>query len=227
MTDRPNLYYIRGNAKSLAVDAGNSPAHVELFYSELEKAGLKKPDMTVITHWHWDHTFGICALDCPVISTDMTAGELEYVSTWEWTPKKMKERELNCIDIPFCNENIVKEYSDLSSIKVKVPDTVITERTKIDLGGITCILDPHDSTHSRDSLFIHIPEERVLIIGDADCGDFYDLDGRYDRFTLMQMKDYLMSFDVDKYLLGHCEPQTKEEERESLEYAESLISFSE
>ena len=38
--DRPFLYYVKGEKKSLAVDAGNSPAHVRAFYAALEAAGL-------------------------------------------------------------------------------------------------------------------------------------------------------------------------------------------
>ena len=51
-TDRPLLYYIRGDRYSVAVDAGNSRAHVELFYSALTAAGLPLPKLTVLTHWH-------------------------------------------------------------------------------------------------------------------------------------------------------------------------------
>lgn len=60
-TDRPMLAYINGSRISLAIDAGNSAAHVDGFYGAFEAAGLKLPDMTVITHWHWDHTFGMAA----------------------------------------------------------------------------------------------------------------------------------------------------------------------
>ena len=58
-TDRPMLAYINGSRISLAIDAGNSAAHVDEFYGALAEADLKKPDITVITHWHWDHTFGM------------------------------------------------------------------------------------------------------------------------------------------------------------------------
>ena len=58
-TDRPMLAYINGSRISLAIDAGNSTAHVDEFYGALAEANLKKPDITVITHWHWDHTFGM------------------------------------------------------------------------------------------------------------------------------------------------------------------------
>ena len=50
------LGYIRGERYSLAVDAGNSRRHVEKFYAALDAAELRRPDFTVLTHWHWDHT---------------------------------------------------------------------------------------------------------------------------------------------------------------------------
>ena len=57
--DRPILGYVRGDRWSLAVDAGHSDAHVKGFYEALEKEGLPLPSVTVLTHWHWDHTFGM------------------------------------------------------------------------------------------------------------------------------------------------------------------------
>lgn len=57
------LGYIRGERYSLAVDAGNSRRHVEKFYAALDAAELRRPDFTVLTHWHWDHTFGLHAVD--------------------------------------------------------------------------------------------------------------------------------------------------------------------
>ena len=59
--DRPNLSYIKGDRWSLAVDAGHSDAHITEFYSALEEAGLPLPQLTVLTHWHWDHTFAMHA----------------------------------------------------------------------------------------------------------------------------------------------------------------------
>ncbi len=58
-TDRPMIAYIKGKKYSLAIDAGYSEKHIDDFYNSLEKVSLKKPDFTVITHWHYDHTFGM------------------------------------------------------------------------------------------------------------------------------------------------------------------------
>ena len=48
-TDRPALGYIRGATAALAIDAGNSPAHLPAFYRRLEEAALPLPQLTVLT----------------------------------------------------------------------------------------------------------------------------------------------------------------------------------
>jgi len=58
-TDRPVLGYIKGDKYSLMVDAGNSKNHVEKFNSSVEKLNLRLPDYVAITHWHWDHSYGM------------------------------------------------------------------------------------------------------------------------------------------------------------------------
>ncbi len=59
--DRPMLAYVKGDKFSLAVDAGYSASHVNDFYEALKMNDFGEPDFTVITHWHYDHTFGLHA----------------------------------------------------------------------------------------------------------------------------------------------------------------------
>ncbi|MBP5726944.1 MAG: MBL fold metallo-hydrolase, partial [Clostridia bacterium] len=70
--DRPNLGYIKGDHWSLAVDAGHSDVHVWEFYSLLEKENLPLPSLTVLTHWHWDHTFGMHAVQGLCLANERT-----------------------------------------------------------------------------------------------------------------------------------------------------------
>ena len=117
-TDRPNLCYLLGERHSLAVDAGNSPAHVGKLYRALEEQGLPLPDFTVLTHWHWDHTFGLGAVHGVGIASAKTNQKLRQVAAWQWTPQAMEERERQGENIPFCNEHIRKEYPRLGEIAV-------------------------------------------------------------------------------------------------------------
>lgn len=67
-TDRPNLGYVRGNRLALMFDGGASPKHVAEYESERDRESLPRPGMAVLSHWHWDHSFGICALNAPVLA---------------------------------------------------------------------------------------------------------------------------------------------------------------
>ncbi len=209
-TDRPFLYYIKGDNYSVAVDAGNSREHVMEFYNAIEKAGMPLPEYTLITHWHWDHTFGLPYIQGKSIANQMTKEKLDIVSNWKWTLKDMKEREMSGEDISFCNECIKKEYKNLGDIRVQTVDTGIREKTVLDLGGIHVELMPMDSTHSRDAMLIYIPEEKALFIGDADCEDHYDNGGKYDPDRFRTMRKKIEEIDLEYYLLGHDMPDNKE-----------------
>lgn len=214
-TDRPFLYYIKGKDYSVAIDAGNSKKHVECFYNAIKKENMALPKYTVITHWHWDHTFGIPYVHGETIASEQTNQKLKEVSNWEWTLDEMKKRESTGEDISFCNNCIIKEYENLSEIMVKLADITISDNTQLDLGDLKLILIPRDSTHSRDALFIFCPEERMLFVGDADCEDYYEGGGKYNRDKLDAIIHFIESIDFDTYLLGHDMPSNKEE---ALEY---------
>ena len=70
--DRPNLSYIRGERWNLAVDAEHSKEHLMEFYDALKEEGLPLPDITVITHWHWDHILGMHAVHGLTLANEKT-----------------------------------------------------------------------------------------------------------------------------------------------------------
>ncbi len=71
-TDRPILAAICGDKKTLLIDSGNSSNHARLFLEELKRNNVKSPDYVVITHWHWDHIFGIQEMSLPTIASKET-----------------------------------------------------------------------------------------------------------------------------------------------------------
>ena len=74
--DRPILGYIKGDRFCVAVDAGHSAEHVQEFYAAIEAEGLPLPALTVITHWHWDHTFGMHAVNGLTLANRRTNAHL-------------------------------------------------------------------------------------------------------------------------------------------------------
>ncbi|MDU2490910.1 MAG: MBL fold metallo-hydrolase [Clostridium celatum] len=105
--DRPVLGYILGDQCSVMIDAGNSESHVKDYNYAVGKKGFKKPKYCVITHGHWDHTFGMHALDVETIAHDKTNEELERMSSWAWNNGAMKQRLIISVDI-YTNYNKFK-----------------------------------------------------------------------------------------------------------------------
>ena len=211
-TDQPFVYYVKGSRLSLLIDAGNSPENYRRLLSELEADGLKKPDLAVLTHWHWDHTFGVCAVECPVIASDETDRILKRVQTWKWDDASMRKRLETGEDIPFTYECMKAQYPDTEKIVVKRPDITFEADMKIDLGDVMCVLHHRDSPHTRDAVMIAVREDGVLIGGDAHYEDYYDNDSRYDRHRLADFIQYLTEESFVLYLKGHDEPGIRKNE---------------
>lgn len=209
-TDRPVLGYVRGDDYSLAVDAGNSSVHVEKFYRELTGSGLRLPDFTILTHWHWDHSFGMHAVSGTTAACHLTNEKLTEVQKWEWTDEAMNKRLQSGEDIEFCDQCIRLEYPDRTKIKVVIADIQFTGAITIDLGGICCEIKEFISPHASDSALAHVPEERIVFIGDAESGDYYRNKGEYNKAKLGAMIKTLEEIDVDMIIPGHDGPQPKE-----------------
>ncbi len=210
-TDRPFIFYVKGDREALAVDAGESANHVAVFYRELKRAGLPLPDHTVITHWHWDHTFGMHAVHGITYATDRTNRKLREQMCMEWTEEALDDRVAGGGEIFACAYGMKEEYAFLSDIIIKEADVEVMEEMTIDLGGIECRLIPHDSTHSRDALFVHIPTENAIAVGDGDYEDYYDNDYRYDQQKLADYISFMESLDFEYCLRGHAGVMTRQE----------------
>lgn len=223
-TDRPNLGYIYGKKQALMVDAGNSPSHVRQYMQQLAAHDAMPPAYAAITHWHWDHTFGMCAVSAQTIVTERTDAKLRGMRRWVWNDAAMRERLAMGEEIEFCDRHIRLEYPKLSDIRVKMADMVIAGERRIDLGGVICRLLPTDSPHSRDAMLIHAQEEGVLFGGDADGEDFYENGGQYDRRRLGEYIDLLQELDFEIYVPGHWHPCTKKQEIEYLQKTYQTLS---
>ena len=58
--------------------------------TELLEQGLPFPDKVLLSHWHWDHSFGAKFWNVPIISGRKTNIELEKVAKWKWDKMCLK-----------------------------------------------------------------------------------------------------------------------------------------
>lgn len=201
--DRPMLAYLKGDTHTLAIDAGYSAAHVADFYTALSDAGLEKPNFTVLTHWHYDHTFGLFATKGTSIAHENTAAIL------------MKQQKL-AADSSYINAlkqadpRFAIEYEGLDELTITLPALTYSDRLSLDLGNLTAHIFHATAPHSEDTTCIYVPEEGVLFLGDATSEDFFN-DGYMDSDKLQSLIRTIEVTPCTHCILSHCEPLSKED----------------
>lgn len=179
-SDRPVLGYIRGSRRAFAVDAGASAEHVRIFYEQLKAQELPLPDLTGISHYHWDHSYGAAFVHGLTLASDRCNEELIRESAFTWTREAMEARVEQGIDIAFGYHSKLAEYPDLSQIKVVPADLALSGDLTVDLGGVTVQVLYCGGPHSDDHLMFYIPEDQVLFVSDASGKELFTLEWEYD-----------------------------------------------
>ncbi len=191
--DRPNLSYIKGDNWSLAVDAGHSADHVRDFYDALEEEGLPLPKLTVLTHWHWDHTFGIHAVHGMTLANVKTN---KYLIDFAERIRKEGPKFFIGMD-----PSIWHEYEDGKPVIVVPASTTFSEELMLDLGGCTVKVFEAEAPHTDDSTLVFVQEDNVLILGDCTGGTFPD--GDFDQELGNKLAGTIKELNPEKCLPGH------------------------
>jgi glyoxylase-like metal-dependent hydrolase (beta-lactamase superfamily II) len=194
--DRPNLGYVKGKNWSLAIDAGHSAAHTKEFYALLEKENLPLPCLTVLTHWHWDHTFGMHAANGLSIANEKTNRHLA-----EWKNKIEKNGPEEFFSL---HESIRKEYSENKEVIVKLADIIYSGELTLDLGGCTVKVIQSEAPHTDDSTLVYIENDKTLFLGDATCKDFTI--GKKDPVLCKCLADTIRQLNPQTCVEGHWVP---------------------
>ncbi|MER2009517.1 MAG: MBL fold metallo-hydrolase [Psychrobacillus sp.] len=211
LTDRPILGMVVGSKKTLMIDAGNSEEHMHYFLNELQKRGVPNPDLVVLTHWHWDHIFGLSALpDTVSIASKETEREMEKLIPFSWSDEAIDARVNEGVEIEFCAKAIKEEYTNHRNIKITLPDITIEKRAEINLGDVTCIVQQVGGDHAADSVIVYIKEEKILFLGDCIYPRMYAEKVHYTISETLRLLDVLETFDAETFIPSHQQPISKE-----------------
>lgn len=200
--DRPNLSYIRGDKWSIAVDAGHSGDHTREFYKALEDAGLPLPRLTVLTHWHWDHTLGMHAVQGLTLANRRTDEHLKEFEK-RLAQKGGREAHLNL------HESIRREYTAGKPLIVTRADLIFDKEMRLNAGNCPVRVFHTEAPHTDDSTLIYAEGEKVLFIGDAACGAFPAWEK--DKALCEKLKNSILETEAELCLESHWTPLSTEE----------------
>ncbi|MFC0215512.1 MBL fold metallo-hydrolase [Paenibacillus chartarius] len=214
-TDRPILGMVVGTERTLMIDAGNSPAHAREFLKALAGQNVAEPDMVVLTHAHWDHIFGLSALEGVLsVSSAHTREKIAGQIGLSWSDEALEERARSWTVTQHSIDAIRKEFGQEREIALVETRMTFTDRLEVDLGGVTCVLQHVGGDHAADSSVVYIPEEKLLFLADCLCPDIHAPQRNYTPRGTVELLDRLDAFDAEVYIWSHGGLTSKEEYRQ-------------
>ncbi len=223
--DRPVYGIIIKRDKTLVIDGGNSPAHAENLLANLNKLGCGKPDWIALTHWHWDHVFGLSTLNTNTIAHFRTTQKISKISTLKWDDKSLDIRVENGDEIPFCRDNIKLELPVCNDLKIAIPNISFKSYVTLNLvDSFKCNVVHVGGDHSDDSSVIYIPEDKVMFIGDCIYTNIYTKTAHYSADKLLNMLNGILKYDAELYIESHSdEPILKSDILKFASLAEDVV----
>src|SRR6516162_4896974 len=141
----------------IGIDAGTRPDSAKTAYEALRAHAPGLPPLTTIfvTHSHWDHVGGhsyFGGLD-PHVKFYARSNYQEEIAVQLAAPEVFAQ--------PFFGQRF--DINELRSFK---PDATIDRKTDLTIGGTHIELIPIQGGETRDALFIHLPAQKLLFVGD-------------------------------------------------------------
>jgi glyoxylase-like metal-dependent hydrolase (beta-lactamase superfamily II) len=206
--DRPILGAVVGRRGTLLVDAGASPAHAVEFLAALAARvdlTAHPPRFAALTHWHWDHVFGLAALGVPTLAHRETHRRMAAMARLDWRDGALDRRVAAGEETPFIAEHLKLEISNAerANLVIALPDLTFDDAVEVDLDGITCQVIHVGGDHSPDSCVVFIPQERTVFLGDCLYSGFGPDGYLYTPARLFPLLDTLTALDAETYLLAH------------------------
>lgn len=213
---RPALGYVCCGGISMVIDTGNSPEHISDMYGYIRSQGMPDPSFSMVTHWHWDHVFGMGSSPAKSVANSLTNERLINMQHWDWSDSALNSRVAAGLEIPAFAESIRREVPMRHSFKVTSTDIAFDSRINIRLDSIPVELHHVGGPHTEDSTVAYIPTDKVLFLGDCYREDIYTGGGSIRLGELKLLLKHLETFDAEWFIPSHDDPIRKEDFMENM-----------
>lgn len=184
----------------IGIDAGTRPDSAKAAYEALRAYAPNLPELTTvfITHSHWDHVGGHTYFRNlnPRLHFYARSNYEEEIA-----------HELSAPGV--FDKQFFGEAFSLDNVRSFKPDITIDRRTELKIGGTRIELVPVQGGETHDAMFIHLPDQGVMFVGDfimpylgAPFVEEGDFQGLVDAIDVVVEKH-------PQYLLHGHEPLTR------------------
>ncbi len=185
-----NAGIIIGKKGIVVVDTLISAKEANRFLQDIRKISDKPILYVIDTHYHLDHSFGnseFSKLGAAIVAHKYCADEMHL---------KAADGLANAADFGLTPE-------EMAGTEIAYPDITFTDRIGLNPGGVEVNLIYIAPSHSKGSILIQVPSEKVVFTGDILFTDFHPYMGDGDIKGWQQALDFLATLEADKIIPGH------------------------
>ncbi len=204
-----NAGIVIGDKGILVVDTLASAKEAQRFISDIRKVSDKPIRYVVLTHNHFDHTFGnseFAALGAVILAQDNCTENMNRTF-----PEFLKNAK-----------NYGMSDEEAKAIRLTSPNLTFATSKRIDMGGVNVDLLFISPSHTNDSIMVSIPEEKVVFTGDILFTDYYPYMGQGDIPGWTRNLDHILNMGIDQIIPGHGPVSTKKDVADMRNY---LLAF--
>jgi len=207
---QPCIGVIVSDRGTVLVDAGSSPSLARQLKEALVHANLPSVCQIIYTHHHWDHVYGACEFEVPVVAHRLCQAILFEEAKRPWGSKYLKhEMKINPV-LQASYEARDRLIDNWESFRIVVPEIVFDGSMVLESGEVKIVLEHVGGRHAEDSIVVKIPDAGVMFLGDCFYPPPLHL-REPDSTLLISMLAALEDEANSLYVDGHSEPFSRDE----------------
>ena len=204
-----NAGIVIGRDGIVVIDTLISAKEAGRFIKDIRAVSDKPIRYVINTHSHLDHTFGnveFARLGAVIVSHVNGRKNMQINS--EANLKKARAYGLT--------------EKEMEGTRITYPTLTFSEKMQIDLGDQILELVYDGPSHTDDSIYVYLPDKRILFAGDILFTDYYPNIADGDLAGWTKTLDSITALDVAKIIPGHGPLSDK---KDVLEMKSFLIGF--
>jgi glyoxylase-like metal-dependent hydrolase (beta-lactamase superfamily II) len=163
----------------------------------------------IYTHHHWDHVYGACAFDVPVVAHRLCREILLEEAGKPWSSAYLQDEIRTNPQLKVSYETRDRLIEDWETFRIVVPEIVFEDSMVIELGEMKVVLEHVGGEHAQDSIVVKVPQAGVIFLGDCYYPPPLHL-RKPDADISIPMLASLEDGAYGLYVEGHGEPYTRD-----------------